>query len=382
MFNLRKIQDIKNELAGARVLCRVDFNVPIKDSGVIMSDFRIRAALPTISFLKESGAKIILMSHIGRDSDESLLPVANYMKQNMGIELDFVPALFGSNVEEKIENMKNGEIVMLENLRQDSGEVDNDTVFAKKLAQYGDIYVNDAFSVSHREHASVVGIPNHLPAFAGLRIQEEIENLSLKNSKHPILAVLGGLKFETKEPLVKRLLDDVDNLYLCGALAHDFYISLGYEIGRSAHGDDLPEEDLVVNEKIIIPSDVLVENGARKDYKRADKVSHNEKIVDIGRESLFTLKNLSLKAKTIIWNGPFGWYEGGYDKGTIDYLEFLAEQKQNLRIIVGGGDTVEMIEKAGLVDEFSFVSTGGGAMLEFIEKGTLVGLEALFEKKI
>ncbi|NCS99692.1 phosphoglycerate kinase [Candidatus Parcubacteria bacterium] len=377
-MNLRKIQDVKKELKGARVICRVDFNVPIKESGIVMSDFRIKATLPTINFLKEAGAKIILISHIGRAPNESLAPVANYLKQNLGMNVDFVSSIFGSEIEDKIDSLEDGGIVMLENLRSDPGETSNDSFFSKQLAEYADIYVNDAFAVSHREHASIVGLPKEIPAFAGLRMQEEINHLLLKNMNHPVLAVIGGLKFETKEPLVERLLDDVESLYLCGALAHDFYRAEGFEIGTSVHGDSIPKDDLIENKKITIPSDVLVENGARKEYKKSDQVLHNEKIVDIGTESLEELKELSRTAKTIIWNGPFGWYEGGYDKGTIEYLEFLADLDSN--IIIGGGDTVGLIEKMSLINRFSFVSTGGGAMLEFLEKGSLVALEYLKDK--
>ena len=235
-MNLRNIQDIKKELKGRRVLCRVDFNVPIKESGVILSDFRIRAVLPTIHFLRDAGARVILISHIGRDTEETLEPVANYLNQNIGIPVKFIPAIFGEKVETEIEEMKDGEIIMLENLRSDEGEVENSPLFAKMITEYADIYVNDAFAVSHRAHASIVGLPKLLPGFAGLCLQEEIKHLTLENKKHPLLAVLGGKKFETKAPLVSRLLDDADTLYVCGALVHDFYTAKGYEIGKSLHG--------------------------------------------------------------------------------------------------------------------------------------------------
>ncbi len=371
-MNLRKIQDIKEQLKGARVLCRVDFNVPIKDSGIVMSDFRIKAALPTIEFLKKAGAKVILISHIGREKEETLLPVANYMRQNLGMKMDFMPGLFGEEIETKIESMKDGDILMLENLRSDDGETDNSHNFTKQLAEYGEIYVNDAFAVSHRDHASITGLSNEMPAFAGLLLQKELENLSLERREHPILAVIGGKKFETKAPLVEKFLEEADNIYVCGALAHDLYLAKGYEIGKSIHGEPASME-IVNNEKVFVPEDVFVENGARSGYKKADEVLNSDNIVDIGKGSLEDLKNLSSKAKTIIWNGPLG----KVNSGTEEYLNFLTGV--SAEVILGGGETVEIVENLGLANEFSFVSTGGGAMLEFLEKGDLVGLQNLKE---
>jgi phosphoglycerate kinase len=376
MISLRKIQDIKSELKGVRVLCRIDLNVPIKTSGIVLSDFRIKAALPTIELLQNAGAKVILISHIGRKQEESLRSVANYMIQNLGVKMEFIPSIFGEEIETKIEEMKNGDIIMLENLRSDEGEKENHNLFTKELAEHGDIYVNDAFSVSHRNHASITGLSKELPAFAGLQLQKEIEHLSLNGKKHPFLFVLGGAKFETKAPLVKRFLDDADDIYIGGALAHDFYKAKGYEIGKSLHYKSVGEE-MFQEDKIILPTDVLVENGARTNHKQASEVLHNDTIVDMGTDSLKDLKNLSSRARTILWNGPLGWYEKGYDKATREYVEFLA--KSSAEVMVGGGDTVNLIEKIGLIDQFYFVSTGGGAMLEFLEKGTLVGLENLKE---
>jgi phosphoglycerate kinase len=372
-MELNKIQDIKDELKGKRVLCRVDFNVPVKESGIVMSDFRIKAVLPTINFLKDAGAKIILISHIGREPEETLLPVANYLNQNLGLRVKFMSGIFGENIEKTIDEMKEGEIVMLENLRSDEGEVENLPLFAKMLSEYGDVYVNDAFSVSHRDHASITGVPKHLPAFAGLRIQEEIKNLSIENAAEPFLAVLAGKKFETKAPLIEKFLETADMVYVGGALVHDIYSALGYEIGRSLHGEPA-DMKIVENEKLHFPKDVLVENGARDSYKNATEVLNNEMIVDIGNESLEELKEFSKKAKTIIWNGPLGKRK----TGTESYLNFLADQGS--QIILGGGDTVELVDKMGLINKFSFVSTGGGAMLEFLEKETLAALSFL-EKK-
>lgn len=373
-MNLKKIQDVEKELKGKRILLRADFNVPIKESGVIMSDFRIRAVLPTIKLLQESGARIILISHIGRNPEESLKPVAMYLNQNLGLQTKFIPTIFGEEVEETVQNMKEGEIVMLENLRSDPGEIGASSTFTAMLAEYAEVYVNDAFSVSHRAHASIVGLPTLLPAYAGLRLQQEVEELSLAGKKHPILAVLGGAKLETKEPLIRRFVDDVDEIYVCGVLAHDFFLAKGFEIGNSLHGTPAPKE-LIEEKKIHIPEDVFVQNGARVENKRVDSVAKNDTIVDLGKESLEELKKLSEKSKTIIWNGPFGWYEKGFDTATVEYLEFLSHQ--NSHVIIGGGDTVDLVEKLGLVNSFGFVSTGGGAMLEFLEKGTLVGVEVL-----
>jgi phosphoglycerate kinase len=371
-MDLRKIQDVKDELRGARVLCRVDFNVPVKESGIVMSDFRIKASLPTISFLQDAGAKIILLAHMGRGTENSLLPVANYLKQNLGLSVKFLPALFGESIEQEIDLMEEGDIVLLENLRTDDGETSNSPIFTKMLAEYGDMYVNDAFAVSHREHASIVGLPGLLPSFAGLRLQEEIENLSLENLGHPVLAVLGGKKFETKAPLVEKFIETSDKVYVCGALAHDVYTARGYEIGISLHGEPAAPE-IANHEKVIVPRDVLVENGARDVYKSIEDVSNNDNIVDIGSRAVEDLIKLAEESKTVIWNGPLG----RRDIGTEKFLDALAGHSG--RVVIGGGDTVALIEKMGLLNEFSFVSTGGGAMLKFLEKGTLVGIEKLKE---
>ncbi|MFT5359750.1 MAG: phosphoglycerate kinase [Candidatus Paceibacteria bacterium] len=372
-MSLRRIQDAEGELKGTRVICRVDFNVPIKDSGIVLSDFRIKAALPTIEFLQKAGAKVILISHIGRNPEESLQPVANYMIQNLGMKIDFIPGLFGADIEDKIDSMNDGDIVMLENLRRDSGEVENNSLFVKELSEYGEIYVNEAFSVSHRNHASITGLAVELPSFAGLRLQEEVERLSLENREHPILAVIGGKKFETKSPLIERFIEDADQVYVCGALAHDIYTARGLEIGVSLHGKSASKE-IIESDKIFAPTDVLVENGARDKYKKVEEVLNNDNIVDIGMDSLDELKSLSKQAKTVIWNGPLG----RRNIGTENYLEFL--QGHPGEVIIGGGDTVSLIEKMGLMNEFSFVSTGGGSMLKYMEKGSLVGIDVLLDQ--
>jgi len=368
-MNIRCIQDIAGDLSGKKVLLRVDFNAPLSGD-VVLSDFRVRAVLPTIQLLQGSGAKVILISHIGRDPKESLAPVANYMQNKLHVPVTFVPALFGVEVEEAISLMTSGDIVLLENLRSDIGEEENSPMFAKMLSEYADVYVNDAFSVSHREHASVSVITKELPSFAGLLLQKEIKNLSLENIEKPFLVVFGGAKFETKAPLIERFLRDADMVYVGGALVHDFFVTKGYEVGRSLTGVPAGEE-VVSNKKIIIPTDVVVENGARLVNKDRETVLHNDTIVDIGEKSLQQLVQLSAEARTILWNGPLGKQK----KGTETYLRALSSL--TARTLIGGGDTVEIIEALGLVHDFSFVSTGGGAMLEYLQKGTLPGIEAL-----
>lgn len=319
------------DLGGKKVFVRVDWNVPIQN-GKVANDFRIRKSLPTIEFLKKAGAKIILATHFEGNGIRALR--------------DFVP-----------EGVK-----LLPNLRDDEGEKANSAAFAKKLARKVDVYVNEAFSVSHREHASVVGVPKLLPSFAGLWFMKEVKNLSQAfYPKHPFLLILGGAKFETKLPLLKKFVEIADNIFIGGAMANNFFKELGRDVGNSLVSDgNFGLKDLMKSDKIILPEDTIV---------------HENKILDVGPKSLESLSEKISEAKLILWSGPLGAYERGFKVSTLELAKMIAESENDS--IVGGGDTLAAIEELQMNEKFSFVSTGGGAMLDFLAKGTLPGIEAL-----
>lgn len=347
-----------DELKGKRVLLRLDLNVPsLEDVD------RIKKSEPTITFLKNAGAKVIIISHIGRDPKESLQAVAEYMNIPLVTE---VPEDF--------------QVVMLENLRQSSGEEANDEAFAKQFASYADIYVNDAFAVSHRAHASIVSIPKFLPSYAGLQMEQEIRYLSQAfNAEHPSMLVLGGAKFETKLPVIRKLLPIMDTIIIGGALANNFYKEMGYETGLSLIDDTVSIADLVHNSKIILSQKVIIENEQGQEEKNITEVSHADKIVDIAPSGLDEYYNLFKETRFILWNGPMGNYENGFTAGSKKIIDLITESGRTS--IVGGGDSVAMIEGLGLENKFTFLSTGGGAMLEYLANGTLPGIEALESTK-
>jgi len=373
--NMKSIKDIDN-LKGKKILMRVDFNVPIKD-GKILDDFRIKASLPTIEYLKKKGAIVILLAHLGDDGKESLKPVAIRLKK-------FVPALhfiessiFSDETKKIINNLKNGDVALLENIRREIGEKKNSPSFARGISRYGDIYVNDAFSVSHRPHASIIGITKCLPGYAGLQLLDEVENLSKAfNPKHPFLFILGGAKFETKIPLIKKFLREADHVFIGGAIANDFFKGKGYEVGASLVSDGVaPVKSFFKNKNLVIPVDVIASKGNTSRNTKPNEVMHDESIVDVGKETVVLLGGLIEKASFILWNGPLGKYESGFSGATESVLKLIAKSKANS--IVGGGDTVSLITKLKLGDKIGFVSTGGGATLDFLAKGTLPGIKAL-----
>lgn len=372
---MKSIKDLK-VLTGKRVILRVDFNVPIKD-GKILDDFRIKKALPTISYLQKKGARVVIISHIGDKSTESLLTVALNLKKSIK-EVNFIDtSIFSDETEKKINSLKNGEIVLLENLRRETGEKKNSPSFARALSRYGDIYVNDAFSVSHREHASVVGITKYLPGYAGFQFMLEVENLSkVFNPKHPFLFILGGAKFETKIPLVKKFLRQADHIFIGGAIANDFFRAKSYEVGTSLLGDINFQVPLILKAKnLILPVDVEVTKNNKNHFVKASEVNVDECIVDVGPESIAVLKDLVNKAEFILWNGPLGKYESGFGGKTEELLKIISKSKAYS--VIGGGDTVALISKLKIEDKLGFVSTGGGATLDFLSKGTLPGIRVL-----
>jgi len=353
MQSIKKLKSLK----GKRVIVRVDFNVPIKD-GKVEDDFRIKKALPTINFLLKKGAKLILITHLGKDGSASLEPVK---------ERFF-----------KISKIKKDKIEFFENVRKFEGEEKNDPIFAKRLRDLGDIYVNDAFSVSHREHASIVTLPRLLPAYAGFQLEAEVKHLSmvLNKVKHPFLFILGGAKFSTKMPLIDRYLKSADNVFIGGALFNDFLETMGLEVGQSLVDDTISVSDKILkNKKLILPSDLVVKSGNKLINKNINEVKKDENILDIGKESIKNLAPYIAKAKLILWNGPLGKYEDVGGGATKEILKLVAKSKAIS--IIGGGDTVEIISENKMEKKFTFVSTGGGATLDFLVEGTLPGIKAL-----
>lgn len=372
-MKLPNITKAKN-LKGKRVLIRVDFNVPIKD-GAVADDFRIQKVLPTLLLLRNAGAKIIIMSHIGREKTDTLEPVSKHL--NGLFSHTFVPDFAAYD----FSKMQNCDAVLLENLRRWDGEKAGDKAFAKSLAALGDIYVNEAFPVSHRKDASVVALPKLLPSFFGPLFVEEFENLSLALKKHkPFLAILGGAKFETKLPLVKKYLKTADSVFVGGALANDFYKLKGYEIGASLVDDSIQTlKPLLKHKNLLLPPDVVVEGPSGKVVRSKDGVEATEKILDDGPETIRLLEDIIAKAKFVLWNGPLGNYEAGFDAATIAVAEALA--KSSAHAVVGGGDTVAALQKCNIQKDHLFMSTAGGAMLDFLANGTLPGVDAIAGKK-
>lgn len=373
------IKNIKN-LKGKRIVLRLDFNVPIKN-GRIVETMRIDRAIPTIEYLVKKKSRVVILSHIGKDASSSLAPVVKYLKKRMNV--GFIPDFRTEAARKIIENMTEGGVVVCENLRLDDREAKNDPLFAKYLASFGDIYVNDAFAVTHRAHASVTGITKYLPSYAGLLIEDELKHLSLAlNPKHPFLFILGGAKFDTKLPLLKKFMKTADHIFVGGVLANDFLRDLGLEVGKSVVDTyDFKVTPLLRKGKIILPTDVVVTSAKypRGVTKNITEVLPEESIVDAGMETVRDLMPILKKTKLIIWNGPLGYYEGGFDKGTIALLKEITKTKATS--VIGGGDTAAVVEKLGLDKKLSFVSTGGGATLDYLVDGKLPGIDAIIKNR-
>ncbi len=367
---MKSIQDV-GSLKGKRVLVRCDFNVPI-EGGIISDDYRIKKTLPTITFLRESGAKVILIAHLENEENDSLQPIFEYLKKLFFVS--FVEDFTKPEALEVFANMKDGDVTLLQNIRHFSGEKKNDPDFSKQLASLGEIYVNEAFSVSHRAHASVVGVPMLLPHYAGLLLMSEIEHLSgAFHPDHPFLFILAGAKFSTKLPLVEKFLALADRVFIGGALANDLFKAKGLNVGASLVADTpLDLTHIVQNPKLILPSDVTLLD---KRIVLADAVKDGEQILDAGPQTIIDLKKSIAEAKYILWNGTLGVCEKGFTEPTLTLAKAIAESRAET--IVGGGDTVSAIQDLTEFTKFSFVSTGGGAMLDFLANETLPGIEAL-----
>jgi 3-phosphoglycerate kinase len=375
MKSIKEIGSIKNKV----VLVRADFNVPLKNNK-IEDPFRIVSTLPTIEYLKKKGAKVVLLAHLEAPDKKSpsLLPIAKYL--NKKIRTKFCGSSDINKITLEIEKMKGGDVLLIENIRRFSGEKENDASLAKDFASIGDYYVNDAFSVSHRAHMSIVGIPKYLPSFAGFQLEKEVKALGgvYKNKKHPFVFILGGAKFSTKMPLVKKYLKSADCVFLGGALVNSFFKAKGYEVGKSLIDDTDPKilTALMKNKKLCLPVDVIAVNAkGTARVSNVNDVKRDETILDVGPSSVALLSPMLSKAKLILWNGPLGKYESSFGGATKDMLKILAKVKGET--IIGGGDTVDLVNEMKIADQFSFVSTGGGATLDFLAHGTLPGIKAL-----
>lgn len=360
-------------LHGRRVLLRASLNAPVKD-GVVTEKFRIEAAVPAIKYLQNKGAKIIIVGHIGRESEETLMPVFSVLKE-------FVEVKWGGVLDQKsaakARDLSLGEVLMFENLRHDSRESENDDSLAIELAALADIYVNDAFSDSHRLHSSIVGVPKHLPSYFGPSFIKEYEELCQALApKSPSIFILGGAKFETKMPLVKKLAEKYDRVFIGGALANDIFKAKGLPVGTSLVSEiSLSGSDLLKNNKIIIPVDVVTDGPEGSRTVAPESVKEDEKILDAGPATIEMLKPYLQSAKSILWNGPLGNFEAGFSSGTEELAKVIADSSG--RSVIGGGDTVAAINRLALNEKFGFVSTAGGAMLTFLETGTLPAIDAV-----
>ena len=394
-MNKKTVRDI--DVRGKKVLVRCDFNVPQDENGNITDNRRIVSALDTIKYLLDNNAKIILCSHLGRPKGEfkkefSLAPIAAELSKLLGKEVKLAKDVIGESAQELVKNMKDGDIVLLENVRFHREETDNDPEFAKKLASFADVYVNDAFGTAHRAHASTAGVAAYLPAVSGFLIEKELDFMGekLNNPERPFMAILGGRKVSDKIGVIESLLEKVDTLMIGGAMAYTFFKAMGYNVGNSICeldkldlAKELMEKAKQKGVKFMLPVDTRIGKEFKPDTE-SKVVKYNEipdgwEGFDIGDETIKIYVEELSKAKTVVWNGPVGLFE--FDKfavGTNSLAKALADL--DAVTIIGGGDSAAAIEKLGISDKFSHISTGGGASLEFLEGKKLPGIECLLDK--
>lgn len=378
------------DVSQKRVLVRFDFNVDFDEKGEIADDYRIRKSVPTIEYLLEKKAKIILMSHLGRPNGEpkekcSLKPVAKRLEEYLKKPVKFLPDCVGPAVEKAVKLLEPGEIILLENVRFHKEEEKDDINFAKDIASLGDIYINDAFGVAHRNHATVVGIPKFLPSAMGFLMESELNTLSKAMEKKlpPLVSIIGGVKIETKIKLIEKLLKDSDHLILGGRIAYEILAGKGL-----CPGGPFPEEDIlkelekidITNPKLHLPVDAafILKNGSGGYFRNAPlgQLRKEEAALDIGPETEKVFAEVIKTARTVIWNGPVGKFEDErFAKGSLAIADAII--KSRAFSIVGGGDTSTLLKKYNLLKEFDFVSTGGGAMLTFLEGEKLPAIKAL-----
>ncbi|MFS0611966.1 phosphoglycerate kinase [Lederbergia ruris] len=385
------------DLKGKKVFCRVDFNVPMEE-GNITDDTRIRAALPTIQYLSEQGAIVLLASHLGRPKGEvkeelRLTPVAHRLTELLGKEVAKADEAYGDSVKEQVSKLGEGDILLLENVRFNAGEEKNDPELAKAFADLADVYVNDAFGAAHRAHASTEGIAKFLPSAAGFLMDKELSVLgkALSNPERPFTAIIGGAKVKDKIGVIDHLLDKVDNLIIGGGLAYTFVKALGHEVGKSLLEEDKLDLARQFMEKakekgvqFYMPQDVIVADdfseNANKKVVSIEEIPADWEALDIGPKTRETYHKVIQESKLVIWNGPMGVFEiNAFAGGTKAVAEALAEAADTYSVI-GGGDSAAAVEKFGLADRMSHISTGGGASLEFMEGKVLPGVAALDDK--
>lgn len=392
MFNKKTIEDI--DVSGKKVLIRVDFNVPIKD-GEIGDDTRIQAALPTLQFLLDHGAALILCSHLGRPKGEvdpafSLKPVAAHLSQLLNHEVFFAEDCIGPIAEQAVSQLNPGDVLLLENTRFHAGEKKNDQEMAKQLASLADVYVDDAFGSAHRAHASTEGVAKYLPSVAGFLMEKEIMYLgqAIADPKRPFIAILGGAKISDKIGVINNLLNRADQVLIGGGMANTFFKAQGYPVG-----DSLVEEDALetarellerADNRLRLPVDVVIgdkfEPDAAHKIMSMGPIPDGWRILDIGPESIENFGKPISEAGTIVWNGPMGVFEfPEFAKGTNRIAELIAQS--DATSIIGGGDSVAAVKQAGLADKITHISTGGGASLEMLEGKVLPGLAALDDKE-
>ncbi|MBL4954976.1 phosphoglycerate kinase [Neobacillus sp. OS1-32] len=395
-MNKKTVKDV--DLKGKRVFCRVDFNVPMQD-GKITDETRIRAALPTIQYLVEQGAKVILASHLGRPKGKvveemRLTPVAVRLSELLGQEVKKADEACGDSVKAMIATMNDGDVLLLENVRFYPGEEKNDPDLAKAFAELADLYVNDAFGAAHRAHASTEGIAHYLPAVSGFLMQKELDVLgkALSNPERPFTAIIGGAKVKDKIGVIENLLELVDNLIIGGGLAYTFVKAQGHEIGQSLLEEDKIDLAKSFMEKakekgvhFYMPVDAVVADEFSADANTKvvaiEDIPADWQALDIGPKTASIYRDVIEKSKLVIWNGPMGVFEmDKFAGGTKAVAEALAEAKDTYSVI-GGGDSAAAVEKFGLADKMSHISTGGGASLEFMEGKALPGVVALNDKE-
>ena len=396
-FNKKTVADV--DVAGKRVLVRVDFNVPQDDTGAITDDRRIRAALPTIQYLTDKGARVILASHLGRPKGGptpkySLKPVAERLASLLGQPVPLAPDSVGPEVLSLVKGLKNGGVLLLENVRFYPEEEKNDPAYAEKLASLAEIYVNDAFGTAHRAHASTEGVAHHLPAVAGFLLKKELDYLgdTVENPARPFVAILGGAKVKDKIPVIESLLPKVDTLIIVGGMAYTFFKAQGKEIGKSLLDSNSLEfvgkVQAEAGDKLMLPVDVTIADGNPFDTDPATlhtkvvpvgEIPADWEGVDIGPITIKAIAAVLNDAKTVLWNGPAGIFEfPQFAAGTIGVAQALADS--GATTIVGGGDSAAAVEKFGFADKMTHISTGGGASLEFLEGKELPGVAALQDK--
>lgn len=390
-MKLRTLEGV--EVKGKRVILRVDFNTPLNDRGLVQNNKRIRAALPTIMHLKNNGARIIILTHLGRPKGQYIEKydtqrIANELSEMLNEHVQYVEHVSGERAEAVVSEMKDGEMIMLENARFYPEEKQNNPDFAQSIARLGDIYVNDGFGVSHRDHASITGIPKYLPSYAGFLVENEINTLTKvrDNPEKPLLVIMGGVKLETRIPMIEQFIEKADYILFGGAMIFTFFKAQGLDVGKSLVDDEQisTARELLEKyaEKLILPVDVVVakdfaENAPHKTVS-VDNIPADEIGLDVGQKTVELFSEKCKNAKTIIWNGPLGAFETKpFDVGTFKFAQAIS--KVSAQTIIGGGDTAAAVEEAGLQDKMTFISTGGGASLTLLEGKKLPGIEALTE---